>query len=162
MTNHNLKKSMFKQSGVYRLILLLMFIANGLFVSIEIYRNRIIEPLLGKSIISKASYVKIESLSTYSYWFEVAFIILALVSVFLVIAKKHTSLLKSYLFIQSIFLVSLFALNSVLSWFFDVVIGDTIRDLIGPFFLLLYMFIYFVVKRISGKFRGNQWISKSD
>ncbi|MBP1968374.1 magnesium-transporting ATPase (P-type) [Virgibacillus natechei] len=151
MNDSKMKKNIFKQSILYRFILLLMFLVNGAYVSIEIYKAKISEPLLDKSGLTHLEYSKIELLSHYARIFEGIFITLAIISIFVLFIKKYKGLLKSYIFIQLLFLISIFILNSVLSTSFGVIVGNTVRNLIGPFILLIGVLIYFVITKIRNK-----------
>lgn len=154
MNDKKMKNSILKQSVLYRFILIFMFLVNGVYVSIEIYRANIIKPLLEKSGLTRGEYTKVASLSRYAEIFERVFIVLAVVSVFLLFMKKYKPLIKSYMYTQLIFLTSLFVLNMILSKSFDVPAGSAVLNLITPFALLIGVFIYFVIKTIGGIIKG--------
>ncbi len=142
-----LEKNIFKQSRVFRSITLLMAIFNVVYVSVVIYKSKISKPLLGQGIITEQEYSQLQNLTNYTSFIEVVFIILALVSIFLIFTKKHKCLLKGYFVIQLTFLIAMFTINVMLAWMFDAPSGDMSLNLIGPFLILFWAFIYFIFKK---------------
>lgn len=141
--------NVFKKSGLFRLIILLMFLLNVVYVSIEIYKAKISNPLLGNSEVTKLEFAKLETLSNYTSTFETAFLLLSIIGTFLIFIKRYKPLLKSYIVIQLTFLTSILILNNALAWIFDAPTGNMTQLLFGPFTLLLGVLIYFVIKGIS-------------
>src|SRR5699024_9201641 len=141
------KKNNFKQSGVFRFIVLLMAILNVVYVSIVLYKSKIIKPLLAKPTITEQEFFQLQNLTNYTYFLEVVFIILALIGTFLIFTKKHKRLLKSFFVIHLIFLMAMFILNQSLAWMFDAPSGDMSQNLIGPFLIMFWVFIFLIIKK---------------
>ncbi|WP_210467927.1 hypothetical protein [Sporosarcina sp. 6E9] len=146
MEQNNIENNIFKRSGMFRLIIVLMAISNVIYVAIEIYKSKISKPLLGKPEITKLEYSELVNLSNYSSTFEVIFIILAIVSAALVFTGKYKPLLKSYIVIQLTFLISIYSVNLILAWILDAPSGNMTQLLIGPFIFTFVILIYFVIK----------------
>jgi len=123
--------------------ILTLVVLNLVYVSIEIYKSKISEPLLGKPNITKLEFSKIETLSNFAYYFEVAFLIVSIIWTSLLFLKKYKPQFKKSIFIQLSFLIIVFIFNYTLSWIFDAPVGNLTQLLFGPLGYVIGAIIYF-------------------
>lgn len=147
------ENNFFKQSALFRFIIILMAILHVVYVSIAIYKSHISKPLLGQSHITKGEYSQLENLTNYTTFLEIVFILLILIGTFLIFTNKHKRLFNSYFVIQLTFLIAIAILNRVLAWIFDAPAGDLSQNLIIPFIIMFFVLMYFIIRRLF--FRGK-------
>lgn len=142
-------RSLMNQNKIFVLYLLLLAILNMAYVSIEVYKAKISEPLLVKGEITKLEFLRLETLSSYTSYFESTIIVLMFISVFLVCTKKYRHLLRSFIAIHLAYLVTFLLLGNALSWIFVAPVGNLTQQLIFPFILILGVLFYFIINSSS-------------
>ena len=125
--------------------ILTLVVLNMAYISIEIYKSKIVEPLLGKSNITKLEFSKIETLSNFAYYFEVSFLIVSIIWTLLLFSKKYKPQFKKSIIIQLSFLILVFIFNYTLSWIFGAPVGNLTQLLLGPLVFVIGAIIYFTL-----------------
>ena len=139
-------RTFLRQNKVFGLYLVLLAILNIAYVSIEIYKSKISEPLLLKAEITQLEFLRLETLSTYAWYFESAIIVLMFISVFLICTKKYHNFLKEFIAIHLVYLVTFLLLGNALSWIFVAPVGNLTQQLVFPIILILGALVYFITK----------------
>lgn len=130
----------FKQNRMFYVFVFVLL--NIAYVSIEIYKSIISEPLLFKNEITQSEFAEVQTLSNFAYFFEISFLILSIIWTLFMFSKKYKYSLRRSLFIQLLLLIALFILNCTLSWLFDVPVGNLVQLLFGPFVFVIGALIY--------------------
>ena len=143
----NNARTFLRQNRLFRLYLVLLAILNIAYVSIEIYKAKVSEPLLVKAEITQLEFLRLETLSSYAWYFESAIIVLMFVSIFLICTKKYRHFLKGFIAIHLAYLVTFFLLGNALSWIFVAPVGNLTQQLVYPILLILGVLIYSIIKR---------------
>lgn len=126
---------------------------NIAYISIEIYKSIISEPLLLKAKITRLEFLKLETLSTYAWYLESAIIVLMFASVLFVCTKKYRSYLKSFIVVHLVYIGVFLLLGNILSWIFVAPVGNLTQQLIYPIMLLLVVLLYYIITVSTRKLR---------
>ncbi|MUV38956.1 hypothetical protein JNUCC1_02828 [Lentibacillus sp. JNUCC-1] len=130
-------------------------VLNLCYVSIEIYKSKFTQPLIGKSHITEAEFSKFETLSNYAYYFESAFLIVSIVWTLLMCSKKYQLSFKSGMIAQFTLLFVWYVVNSILSVLFKAPIGNLTQLLWLPIVFAVVGVVYFVLSNLISKLRRN-------
>lgn len=141
----------FKQSNTFYIVILVCL--NIAYVSIEIYKSSVSEPLLGRTGITQAEFSKLETISHYALFFENAFLIVSIIWAVLMFSKNYMPSLKGSIFIHLSLLIVLFMLNCALAWIFNAPIGNVTQLLLGPLVLVFGALFYFLLNHSLSKIK---------
>lgn len=141
-------KNILKQSIMYRVLFVVMFIGNGLYVGGKLYGYHITKDFSNGDAISESTASLLHSIWQYTAVFETVFIWTSFIGALMIFTWKYRFLLKSYLLMQLAFFIVLGVINSALAWIFSVDMLNMLQNLFYPFVFLLAVFIYFLFKNI--------------
>ncbi|MDT8860382.1 hypothetical protein N0O92_09060 [Alkalihalobacillus sp. MEB130] len=144
------KKFAFKQSGVFLVAILLLTLFNIGYVSIEIYKSSMSQPMVSGSTITEAEFSRLSTLSQYALILETAFLILIILNICLTITKRNKLVLIGIL-LHLGFLIVLFSVNTVIAAIFHAPVGNMRQIVYIPFIIVGGAASYVVLRHVMAK-----------
>lgn len=134
-------------SRLFKLYIFFLAAINVAYIAIQMYKSKASQPFLTTGEITKAEFLKLETLLSYSVLIETSLI--ALVGLYaLFIFTKNANTLYSFVVTHIRILILFFAISYALSWITSASIESLSGHLLGPFLITLAVFGYYLVKRL--------------
>ncbi|WP_432355663.1 hypothetical protein [Sporosarcina sp. A2] len=134
-------------SRLFQLYIFILAAINVAYIAIEMYKSKVSQPFLTTGEITKAEFLKLDTLLSYSVLIETALI--ALVGLYaLIVFTKNANTLYSFVVNHIRILALFFAISYALSWITAASVESLSGHLLGPFLITLAVFGYYLVKRL--------------
>lgn len=131
----------------FKLYLGVIVVLNIVYVSLMLYAWKFSQSLGELTTLSKAEIVRLDSLASYTFLIEM--ILIAVIGLNSILKIKRTSELPFFVSKNFLYLLSMFLLGCVVAWIMNVPVRMLTQQLIGPFFIVLAVYMYSLAFRLS-------------